>query len=200
MKKKTRQTLEYLVQKANKLKRFGLDNHISETGLGFHVQRGSTDDLFVVEFDLPDEEKRDASLLTLRLFTQHNESFSFPQLNNLLEDTGLSDDFREFLKTARKAYYTFLNGHPEMIKPGFFEEGAHPTRMEIFNVVLNGTIAHTRDTKKHLKYKLWARDDIRESVLLQEFSRIIHILLKWIYQLAEKCEQELKTNNSSDET
>ena len=190
MKQKTLQILEDLIQRARKLGRFGLDNHISEIGLGFHVRRGSSDELVYVEFDLPDEKERDASLLTLRLFTQHNEPFSFPQLGYLANDPDLSDKFRDFLRDARKSYYSFLNGYPEMIEPGFFEEGVHPTRMDIFNVVI-GIISHAKDLKKRQKYEHWARDDIREGVLLQEFSRIVQVLLRWIYQLADRCEQEL---------
>lgn len=199
MKKKSRDALEHFVQKAQKLERFGLDKHIIETGLGFHVRRNEEDDTSVVEFDLPNEEKRDATLLTLRLFTQHNESFSFPQLSNIAQDMGLTENFRNFLLDSRKAYYDFLNDYPIMIEAGFFEENFHPTRMDVFNVVLNGTLAHTRDAKKRQRYIHWSRDGIRENVLLQAFSRIVQALLRLIYFMSEKCVQELenKTDNSN---
>ena len=82
MKEKTSQALSDLVDRANKLKRYSLEKHIAEIGSGFRGHK-SKDGNWAIEFDIPDEKELDASLLTLRLFTQQKEPFSFHKLEHL---------------------------------------------------------------------------------------------------------------------
>jgi hypothetical protein len=190
MEKSTRRTLENLVDKANKLKSYGLEKHIRETGFHFYVRQDDS-----VEFDNIEEEKRDASILTLRLFTQPRDPFSPTQLKKIKDDPRLSKGFRDYLEDAIKDYETFLDGYPSSIKPDFFEEGKHFTNKEIYQVVLYGTIAHV-DEDKLQKFEHWTRHDVRKGVLHQTFNLIILGLILWIYALAEKCEEELESNLS----
>lgn len=196
LKENTRHTLISLIDKANKLKRYGLDRHISATGSGFRMKQVE-DESWLFEFDLPEEKELDASLLTLRLFIQQNEAFSFPQLHYLAEDDQLSSSLRSGLATIRSTYFDYLNGHPASIKPGFFEPGENPTRGEILTVVLYGGLAHTNDHAKRNRFALWSRDEIRANVLLQVFAQIIRSILLLIYQTANLCEQELSQNESA---
>jgi hypothetical protein len=200
MREKTRRALAEFVEKAQKLQRFGLIEHIRTTGRGFHINRGSQDSESVIVFDQPDEKERDASLLTFRMFIQQNENFSFHQFDSLASDPTLSNEFRDWLLQMRHAYFDYLNGYPKMILADFFEEGEHPNRHDILKIVMNGGISHANDYEKQKKYKLWARDDIRESVLLQEFSEIMLNILRMIISISEPIEREITQDVASQGT
>ena len=190
MKEKTSQALSDLVDRANKLKRYSLEKHIAEIGSGFRGHK-SKDGNWAIEFDIPDEKELDASLLTLRLFTQQKEPFSFHKLDRLAEDSALSVRLRTCLSDARRKYFNFLKAYPDGIEAGFFEPGLHLTNGDILSVVLNGKLSHTGDPQKRPKFQYWARDGIRANVLMQAFARIVRWVLLLIYQMAELCEQEL---------
>lgn len=198
MKERTRRALIEFVEKAQKLQRFGLVEHIRATGRGFRMNNPSGEDNgWIVEFDLPDEKERDASLLTLRMFVQQNESLSFHQLDNLANDPGLTTELSDGLLQARRIYFSYLNGYPKSILAGFFEEGVHPNRQDILKVVMNGGLSHANDYEKRQRYKMWARDDIREAVLLQEFSEIILNILRMIIHVSKLIERHVAQNTSS---
>jgi hypothetical protein len=124
---------------------------------------------------------------------QKKDRFSPTQLKKIKDDTGLSKSFREYLEDAIKDYENFLDSYPSSIKPGFFEDGKHFTNKEIYEVVLYGTMAHL-DEDKLQQYEHWTRHDVRKGVLHQTFNLIILGLILWIYALAEKCEEELRSN------
>jgi hypothetical protein len=197
LKESTSHTLRDLVDKANKLKRYGLEQHIMKVGSGFRGQR-SEDGSWILEFDIPDEKELDASLGTLRLFTQQKEALSFHRLDRLFKDNGLSDSLRSGLISLRKEYFDFLKDFPSGVEPGFFEPEIHLTNGDIFSVVVNGEMSHTGDAKKRKKFQIWTRDDVRANVLLQVFARIVLKILLLIYQTAELCEKELALSTNSD--
>jgi len=190
MKDNTRQALEDCVEKTDKLREMKLDEHIVQTVKGFRGQRTENDE-WEIEFDLPDGEKGDASLFTLRLFLQHNENYSFPQIQHLITDQGLSSEFRSQMAGVRQEYFDLINHHPADIQEDFFGVGEYPTLGEILNVVLNGAMAHTNDQNKRRKYKNWARDGVRKNVLLQHFWFIVAIVLRLIYRISYLCKEEL---------
>ena len=103
MKEKTRHALEDCVEKAGKLRNMKLDEHIAQTIKGFRGRKMVNDE-WEIEFDLPDEEKGDASLFTFRLFLQHNEDYSFAQIQHLITDPGLSEEFRSKMASARQTF------------------------------------------------------------------------------------------------
>ena len=195
MKDRTFRALQDFVEKANKLKRYGLDKHIAKIGLGFRGKK-SENGGWIFEFDIPDEKELDASLFTLRLFTQQKEAFSFHGLERLLRDDGLSADLRTSLNSLRREYYDFLQAYPVGIEPGFFEPGIHLTNGDLFAVVLNGGMAHTNDPLKHQRFQFWTRDGMLENVLLQTFARIVLRVLLLIYQMTDLCERELASSPS----
>src|SRR5574337_467946 len=91
LKETTKRALEDLIEKARKLQELKLDEHIRRRGFGFRAHRVEGDD-WEIEFDLPDEKERDASLLTFRLFIQRNERYSFHGLRRLADDPALSEE------------------------------------------------------------------------------------------------------------
>jgi hypothetical protein len=187
---RTRQALEECVEKASKLQTMKLDEHIAQTIKGFRGRRLENGE-WEYEFDLPEEEKGDASLLTFRLFLQQNEDYSFPKIQHLITNPGLSAEFRSKMTDARQAYFELINQHPIDIKADFFEVGEYPSWGEILNIVLYGAMAHTNDKAKRSKYKRWTSDDIRKFVLLQHFWIIVAEVLKHIYQISDFCCEEL---------
>jgi hypothetical protein len=189
LKAKTKRALQDFVDKANKLKRLNLDGHMRSSGFGLRMNLDE-DDRWKIEFDQPDEKDLDASLFTLRLFLQQGEPFSFNKLKQIVKDTSLSDGFKEEIIRARKSYFDYRNGYPQNIEPNFFDEGEHPTRGEIVDVVLNGILGHTKNYQLRQKYEKWSRDEIRENILHQVFTRTILHILKLIFHIAEKIEQE----------
>jgi hypothetical protein len=194
MKEKTRQALEDCVEKANKLRSMKLGEHIAQTIKGFRGRKMANDE-WEIEFDLPDEEKGDASLLTFRLFLQHNEDYSFAQIQQLITDPGLSEEFIHKMGCARQEFLDLTNQHPVDIKAGFFEVGEYPTWGELLNVVLYGSLAHTNDKAKRLKYKRWTHNDINKYVLLQHFWFIVAEVLGHIYRISDLCSEELNRQN-----
>jgi hypothetical protein len=190
MDKGTKQKLELIVEKANKLRDFSFEQHVAQIGLNFkldHQQDGS----WLLEFGIPDTKERDAFLLTFRLFYQKNESISFPNLLVLLKDPRLSDEFRNQVAAVHQDYFDYINGYSEYTVNLF--EG-HPTRKEMIDVGLYGGLAHTNRPERIEQYRVWARDDIRASLFEQEFSRFLVYILSLIYQLADSCQNELKRN------
>jgi hypothetical protein len=190
VKEETSRALTDLVDRANKLKRYGLERHIAEISSGFRGHE-SEDGSWVIEFDVPDEKELDASLFTLRLFTQQKEPFSFHRLDRLAGDPALSARLRTGLSESRSKYFDFLKAHPHGIEAGFFEPGVHLTNGCILSVVLNGEMSHAHDPIKRPRFQSWTRDRIRANVLLQVFPRLVQGVLLLVYQTAELCAQEL---------
>lgn len=188
MREYTRRTLTAIAEKAHKLKSFKFDEHVRSVGLGWRTTR--VENGWFVEFDLPKEEKRDAFLLTFRMFIQQNEPISFHKLNKIINDPEVSEELKSGLRKARQSYIKYIDGYPENIQDIW---GERPTRGEILKVVLYGDLAHTKDVALRHKYEDWTRDEIRKSVLLQAFTRTIVNILELIDFIAELSEQELKS-------
>jgi hypothetical protein len=188
MEDETRKILEALIRKAHKISGFGFDEHVKRTGLNFNITRTDKND-YIVEFGLPDEKELDAFVLTFRMFTQPNESFSFSNIHGLLRDKGLSTEFREGVISLRRGYFDYLNSHSEYTVELF--EG-HPTRSQILQTVLYGELVHINDPDTVQRFQIWSRDDIRASLLMQEFTSILLQILTSIKHLADLCEKELK--------
>jgi hypothetical protein len=188
---KTKRTLEDLIEQAERLERHNFSEHIMKIGLGFRGSQQENGE-WKIEFDIPDEGELDKTILVFRLFNQHNEKYSFHQLDRLVNDSGLSDDFKKNVLEIRERYFDYLNGYPETVEINFFEEGARPSRDKILKVVMNGSgLVHTNDAVKRETYTYWSRDGIRKNVLLQEFTKIVLVILSLIQNLSKISKQEL---------
>jgi hypothetical protein len=195
MNERTKRALEDLIDQAERLERHKFPEHIMKVGLGFQGNQQENGE-WEIKFGVPDEGELDKTILPFRLFNQHNETYSFHQLDRLVNDSGLSNDFKEGVLKIRKKYFDYLTGYPESIGMNFFQDSIRPSRDDIFKVVMNGSgLAHTNDTVKRETYKYWARDEIRRSVLLQEFTKIVLVILLLINDLSEISKQELKLEN-----
>src|SRR5687767_6449271 len=92
MEEQTKKILGVLISKAHRIVEYKFDEHVRQIGLNFQLTRANGDE-YLIEFGLPEEKELDAIVLTLRMFTQPNESFSFPNIHGLLRDPGLSNEF-----------------------------------------------------------------------------------------------------------
>jgi hypothetical protein len=190
MKKETRQSLELLVEKANKLREFSFENHVAQIGLNFRGTRLENDS-WLLEFGIPEIKERDAFLLTFRIFYQENEPISFSNLPKLCADPELSEEYKQRVVMIRQAYLDYVTGHSEYTVE-LFEN--HPTRKQMIDVGLYGGLAHTNRPERIEQYRIWARDEIRASLFEQEFTRFLIHILGLIYQLADSTQKELARN------
>jgi hypothetical protein len=187
----TKRLLALIVEKADKLRRFDLEDHVREVGLGFSAQR-QEDGSWLLELGLPDEEKRDAFLLTFRFFNQKNERTSFYRVVDLADDPGISDEWRNEVSRLQRAYCDYLDGHSEYTVNLF---DGQPTRGEMLDIGLYGGLVHANRPSKVQRYRLWTRDEVRAGLFHQELTRILVRVLQLIYQLAQACRKELQAVN-----
>lgn len=187
MNKDTKQKLEMIVDKANKLRDFSFEKHVAQIGLNFSSTR-QEDGSWVTEFGIPDPKERDAFILTFRLFYQENESISFTNILHLLNDPDITDNYRNQVTKLRQAYFDYITGYSDYTVNLF--EG-HPTRKEMIDVGLYGGLAHTNRPDRIQTFHIWTKDDIRASLFEQEFTRFLLTILRMIYILATLSEAEL---------
>lgn len=187
MKPKTKEALELIVEKGLKINEFGFADHARETGFAWRV-KGQEDGTYIVEFDIPDEEKRDAFLLTYRLFYQKNENISFDNLSKLAKDPGLSKEWVDEALKLQKIFNDYLNSHSDY-SVNLFD--GQPTRREMLQAGLYGGLAHANIPKLVAQYRNWTKDDIREFVFQQEFSVILVFMIGLIDRLSEISQREL---------
>lgn len=136
--------------------------------------------------NLPDEEARDALLLTARMFVQNNDPVSFGNMGKLDADAGISSGWKERVKDVRAV----LNGYLD--SPSAFEiDGKKYTHREIFNVFLYGGLAHT-DPQLSPVYKTWAANPLGFPMVNWEFHQVVIELLRAVEYLAEFTRMELK--------
>jgi hypothetical protein len=192
MNEKTKRAIENLIKQAERLERHNFQQHIVQVGFGFQGSQKENGE-WDIEFDIPDEGELDKTVPAFRLFNQQNEDYSFHKLANLVvKDSGLSNEFKKNAIEIRKKYFDYLDGHPESIEEGFFEEGTKPSRGDILKVVMYGSgLAHDNDPVRSETYTHWSRDDIRKYVLIQEFSKIVFVILSLIKDLSEISKREL---------
>ncbi|MFN8463602.1 MAG: hypothetical protein U0X93_17755 [Anaerolineales bacterium] len=192
MNEKTKRAIENLIKQADRLERHNFQQHILKVGFGFRGSQKENNE-WEIEFDVPDEGELDKTVPAFRLFNQQNEDYSFHKLDKLVEnDLGLSNEFKENVIEIRKKYFDYLNGYPESIKENFLEDGAKPSRGEILNVVMYGSgLAHDNHPTRSKTYTHWSRDGIRKNILLQEFTKIVFVILSLIKDLSEISKREL---------
>lgn len=113
MNQRTRTALEDIVEGAKILGEHDFTGHAISIGRGFRASR-INDQEWEIEFDLPDNQPMNATVLTLRLFLLFGEDYSFHRLDRLATDPQLSPDFSAALLQIRRSYFGFLNTSPQV--------------------------------------------------------------------------------------
>jgi len=184
---KTKDTLQLIVDKANKLRSFGFEKHVDETGFGFSIEH-EKDDLYTMVFDLVEEKERDAFLLTFRFFIQKNEPSSFQNLDNLSHSPGLSKQWIVESQRIKKDYLDYLEGYSKQTVELF---DGHPSRLDMLLAGLYGGLVHANTPKLVKQFNKWTRDEVRASIFEQQFTLILISILGLIYKLGDISENEL---------
>lgn len=196
MRDTTSAILKTFVEKANKLKALGFEQHVKETGMGFRFNREPNSEVWTAEFDQVGLMERDAFLLTFRLFILQNEPISFHQIKKFINSPELSSEWRADVGKAIRDFFEYYKGYPENIQDLW---GKRPSRMEIVDTVLNGNLAHTALGRtygeKRRRFEEWTRDPLRKEILFQTFTGIVLIVSAYIYRIADRTAIELENTN-----
>jgi hypothetical protein len=199
MSQQTREILEEFVQKSHKLKAFNFHEHVRTVRLGFNIYRMEDGENPTIEFTQSDVKERDASLLTLRMFIQHNEPISFHGLKRLLVSSELSEEWRDKAGKLIASYFEYCDQYPPYIQDQW---GKRPTNGQILDTVLYGGLVHTgldtrdeKNEKKRKRFRDWTENDLKKNMLLQAFDLAVLNVIRLIYRIAEVTETELAAQN-----
>lgn len=187
MKNNTKQTLEYIIEKANELRDFEFEKHVEKTGLGFQIMK-QDDGSSIINFGTPDIKELNSFLVTFRMFYNETDMISIPKLLKIFNDPSLSKEYKDQVVGLRKDFFDYINSY-SAYTVNYFE--GHPTRKQMIDVGFNSGKFHLNRQKMIDQYKKWTRININVPIFWQEFTRFIIYILGIIYLLAEFCQEEL---------
>ncbi len=216
MREETRIALKMFVEKSDKLLASRYVHFIREHGgtkLNYHYQRSKGWQVTLVR---PDDEATETLVLTFRLFIQDNEHISFRWLaKHVLDDPGLSEEWKQRFKRVRTDVNAFLDGTPNItervvapIADDNVTAGADIKEMaqelvseqlltyrDIMNIFIYGELAHVEVSKK-LVYERWKSNPFGFPLLQFEFHQILGNVLRAISYVAALTRQECPTLNT----
>ncbi len=180
----TRQTLELFVEKADLLKGERFAESILESDLFLRIKFNLPGE---VEHTIPESEFIGSCILTLRMFFQNNDCISIWRIAELLDDPGLSREWKDFFSEKRDQLNSYLD-HPGGIGIACGEKLF--TNREIFKVFVYGDIAHTNKEKRAI-YQEWKNFGVIFSIIKYAFATILTDILILIWEISDATKQEL---------
>jgi hypothetical protein len=172
------EALKLFNEKAAKLEGLSFTEKIfsERSGVTLHYKQGQG---LWSELHGPDEEAREAMILTLRFFVQDNERSSFRSMAEAYDalpvDTSLSGQFHDI----RRQVNEFLDS-----KTWIRVNEDDLTNREVFDVFLYGYHAHANKTKKE-KFDAWASVPPFFGLVENEFIHILATLLRAIFYIRD---------------
>jgi hypothetical protein len=143
-----------------------------------------------IEFEGPDRNQVRSVILTFRLFIQDRDGISFRALaNNISNDPGLSDFWKNSLQEIRETFNDYLDEYPKI--PTTKATGTIPTRRDIMNVFLYGDLAHVNQNKRDSFIK-WKSIPLIPAFFETEFMKILAVGCGGIITLRNITRQELE--------
>ncbi len=137
-------------------------------------------------FSMPGFHEMSSLLEQIRVFVQENEQISLRRIDELLKDGSISNELKEGIETASHIFKEILNNYSiETIK--LFN--GLPTRGQILETVLSVSLGNTENQNLLEQFKQWTRDNLRASLLQEEFDRTlleIYVLIDYLADLSEK--------------
>jgi len=180
MRDKTREALEIFVEKASKLGSYRFIQSSKQLKFSYSFDSGN------LQITGPDSEEIDAYVLNFRYFIQKNERSSFRWLaDNVLDDPGLSDDWKREFGVARKLLNDYLDKYPPI---KVFMDEAVPTRRDIMYVFMYGNRSH--ETQRE-RFKKWTSDPYIAGEFECMFVAILRDMFTFINHVAELSKKEL---------
>lgn len=163
-------------EKVDKLNNNRFTTIISE---GFGVNFFMKNDEVDIEKRLPSDEEIDSFVLTIRFFIQDNELSS---IRNLATKTySKLPDYRkektDFIN-ARNKLNDYLDSPDGSLK--FEDNGKQLVPRKIFDIIIYGELAHSKNKFKREKYKEWMAHPIKGQILEAEFVLILSNILSCI--------------------
>ncbi len=142
----------------------------------------------------PDDEARDAFVLTLRFFLLQNEPTSLRALARLLDDPEVSEDWKRAFTLGRSAINEYLaTAYGEYEYEGAKHRFSNRMILETF---LNGGLVHANDPEAVARYEEWLRQGGIFEMLEFWFISTVQTLLRVIWYLSNICSLELKRSGA----
>jgi len=185
MRVETQAILQRVIAKATKLSESRYIRHLVDQPYKIDFREGGFD------VTKPDDEARDAFVLTLRFFLARNEKTSFEGLARLLNDNEISDNWKLGFRALKSAIDDYLG-----TAFGQYEYGGATHRFsnrEILNAFLYGGLVHANSPEAITRYEEWTRDPYVYAILQLWFIATTQTLVRGITALARMCRAELDT-------
>ena len=191
MRQDTFEAIELFVEKAEKLK--AVDFVKSPKLAQFHWSWNQGNE--TVEITGPRSQDIDAFLLTYRFFFDRKEHCSFRWLaENVLNDTGLSENWRNGFCKLRDSINHYLDSYPS-IKVTNDNYPSPMTNLEIKDLFLFGDLSHaTWSMENRKKFKQWMSHHATKGLLTSQFVEILFVTLDVIIKVSDLCKSELEKN------
>jgi hypothetical protein len=188
VKQETRKNLELFIEKANKISSSRFVKFFEEKGS--RIQYSYTADTGIrLETQFPENESIDAFILTFRFFIQDGDGISFRALANfVLEDPGVSEDWKQKFTSVRQSFAQYLDGYPT---GRITWNGTTYTRREIMETFIFGGLAHANPRLKET-FDMWSSDPMGFPIFQMEFNNILMNTLVHIDYIAYWSNEELK--------
>ena len=179
--------LELFNRKAEIVRNSSFMRFLDERGTGITISGGKGKPT-TVETKWPNDEARDAFLLTFRFFIQKKEKSSFPKMARTYDSLPISQQKKELFKDARKKLNDFLDS-----KSRITFQGQAITRREILWNIMYGDLSHANEKKEEILNQ-WMSYPLMDTFFRDEFVKILgsatHII-EHVQDLNEEVIKEL---------
>lgn len=183
MRTESKKLLELFVEKAEQLRSLSYFEG-GENIMGFEITED--DGSPQIDFNYPDDEKRDAMLMTLRLFVQNKDDISIGNMATLIDDPAISEEWKTDFKMLRNSLNEYL---ALVLTEGEKGELSH---RDVFEMFLYGQISHARENDMSRKlYKKWVTDETYE-ILHSSFHDVAFHILITVFNIAMISRAELE--------
>ncbi len=181
----SREVLESFVEKAVKLIDMKYTRQIVEQQGILQVKLGENEPWRISTGD----DERDAFIATLRMFMQKKDRISFHHVAGLLDNSGLSSDWKNEFSQARSTWNQILDG----CLPHLMVNGQPLKRRDMWDVIVHGDLAHV-DKRKKATLNQWRSDPALYAQVEFEFHTMIVFMLDQIGRVALASRRELERN------
>lgn len=190
---KTNDILTILVSNANELESYGFYRYIfDKKPMKFSLSQTTGEEL-VIQVIGPNLDEIRSVLTLVRKFCS-DEPTSLKNLKTLIDDPGLSDQWKKGFIDIREKVNGFLDSRNPILvgKNGDEQSDPMPSRREIFDIFINGKIFHDNDQDKRNLYDEWKSDSIFFGLLSTELNSILMNLCGAILALSALSKRELR--------
>ncbi len=189
MRDETKNAFESVVKNAEVLKSYSFKEDIKTIQMVWTWHKDKPEELVI---EGPNREQVAAFLLTFRQFIQEKDRSSFRYLaNNILDDPGVSEEWKQEFTKLRNDLNSFLDVHPSWM-PIQFSNEPMVSRREILITYIYGMYAHEDVDKKAVLEKWRGKVKVLQGVFDTQFLQTVVGVFGGIVVLARLCEKELK--------